>query len=125
MALIDSSTTLTQDEDNCLQCAIGMLFGIGDLSDVPHFIKEGEDWWIHFAMWLEENFGLEPFYIENDIGDGDYWHPAGKHITVGLSPRELHHACVYEGDELWYDPHPSQAGLRYERGVYLMHKVIR
>lgn len=111
--------SLTQDVDDCLRCAIATLFDL-PLCEVPHFILQGDEWWRFFELWCQR-LGVLPFYIENEMDDGSRWHPPGRHITVGRSPRDLHHAVVFDGEELLYDPHPSGAGLVEQRGVYLFH----
>jgi hypothetical protein len=65
-----------------------------------------------------------PFHVPYDeLGE---WHPPGRHITVGHSPRGVRHAVVYDGLEPIYDPtYPVGQGLVTVEGVYLMHRIER
>jgi hypothetical protein len=73
---------------------------------IPHFVADPSDeWGLRMREWFLER-GLHMV----DYPTGDVIAPEA-HVAGGPGPRGFQHSCVYAGDELVHDPHPSRGGL--------------
>lgn len=112
--------TITHDEPgdrlgNCVAACVAAFLDVS-LSDVPHFVEMGiyltrnkDDkvgWWAMLLGYMAAH-GYWPTELES-LRDAD----AGEVVFVaGRSVRGLPHQCLYRSGGLWFDPHPSRAGL--------------
>ena len=100
-------TTFGLGAGNCFAACVAAIFEVA-LEGLPNFCCE-DDWPANFDQWLHER-GLARLTV-NVTGGG--CPPNGAWgIAAGPSPRgEFLHACVYKGDKLVHDPHPSRDGM--------------
>ena len=101
---------------NCVAACVAEFLDL-PLSAVPHFVEYGiefsgdpddnSSWWALLTgfMWAK---GFTPVLLES-VNDA---HPEEIVFVSGPSPRGVSHQVLYRDGELWFDPHPSKAGLR-------------
>lgn len=121
---------------DCWRCCIAAILGL-PAEQVPHFLQEEldsratDDWKDcdqRTQLWLNQRgFVLARIsggYLCFDHAGQDALIPV---IKCGPSPRSRkmhqHHAVVYVGNEMVYDPHPSNAGLTAIMEQYLVVPV--
>lgn len=108
---------------NCLQAAIATLLD-KQLDEVPHFVADGDDWWMNLLAWMKANHYHLTYYAErfNDRLDYAPDHalsidhiselPSGKAvIATGLANRGFQHSVVWQAGSVVFDPHPSRSGF--------------
>ena len=100
-------TTFGRGAGNCFSACVASIFEVA-IDELPNFRCE-RGWPQNFDGWLRDR-GLARMTV-NVAGGG--WPPVGAWgIATGPSPRgEFLHACVYKGNELVHDPHPSRDGM--------------
>ena len=112
--------TITHDRPgdrvgNCVAACVAAFFDV-PLSEVPHFVELGicltrdkDDkaaWWAMLLGYMSAR-GYWPLDLDSP-SDAD----GGEVVFVsGRSVRGLAHQCLYRSGRLWFDPHPSRAGL--------------
>lgn len=114
-------------QGNCTQAAIATFMGM-TLDEVPDFNNTTEDaaeFWAAIEQWFW-NMGYSfDHYSGLHTWDGLY-------LAGGLSPRGVQHMVVYKDGELFWDPHPSRAGIDPVQSTWIIrpldpitHKVNR
>ena len=92
---------------NCFAACVASIFEV-PLDSLPNFCCE-EGWPANFEDWLHER-GLARMTVNTAGGGRVPFHAWG--IATGPSPRgDFLHSCVYRGDRMVHDPHPSRDGL--------------
>lgn len=106
---------------DCWRCCIAAVVGL-DASAVPHFLQmeldsRGNDFTNCDQLtqeWLNAR-GLAIARIHSYVNFDYMNHQQPAVIKCGPTPRSKtmhqHHAVVYVGDKLVYDPHPDNSGL--------------
>lgn len=93
-------------EGNCTQAAIATFMGL-PLSEVPDFNNTttgaGPFW-----QAIEDWFRDRGYQFEHH-GALHRW--SGMYLAGGNSPRGVEHMVVFKDGELYWDPHPSRAGI--------------
>jgi hypothetical protein len=111
-------------DDDCMRCCLAMTTGFS-YEDVPHFVAQypPDIWPVEMVRWLDVHGWT--VVVVHATGDGEllpsiYRAPMGTWIASGLSSRGRIHAVLYQGVEMLYDPHPSQAGLETITGATVL-----
>lgn len=113
-------TIFGPERGNCLQAAVASLFDL-PLDDVPHFIDEGNRWWIALQDWLRPR-GLHCVY--SSASSIEIAQP-GYYLMVGKSPRhDQAHVVIAKDGEMVHDPHPDGTGLEARLGEYIMAHIF-
>ena len=120
---------------DCWRCCIAAVLGI-PASDVPHFLKDdidsrGTDGWRdcddRTQQWLNERGFVLARVTGGYLGFDYLKNHVVPVIKCGPTPRSQkmhqHHAVVYLGDSMVYDPHPSSAGLTAVTDQFLLIKI--
>ena len=81
------------------------------LGEVPNF-TEGSAWFTDLALWLDENYDLEPVMLALEHDKGVQFFGSGFYIVMGDSARGTVHACVGKDSRILHDPHPSRSGVK-------------
>lgn len=97
---------------DCFRACLATVLGLRP-EFVPHFVAKPSSWWTDLGAWLGDR-GLAPFLLRrNGWASVDF--PPGFeeqiYVGSGVGPRGIRHSCVYRGDDLLHDPHPSREGL--------------
>jgi len=93
-------------DDDCLQASLATILGL-PLDAVPRFDEA--------AIPGKNQNGMARSWLKSigytmDVFNADR-HFAGMHIKCGTSLRGCGHASVYDGNELYHDPHPEGGGI--------------
>lgn len=107
---------------DCVRSAIASLLDTHP-SSVPHFYadyEEGEEVWDKYIIpWLEENYGLAPFFVpvsgEWSLSDALGWmgevNPDTYHMVFGQSPTPAKHVVIGYNGAIVHDPSWTNGGL--------------
>lgn len=100
---------------NCTQAAIATILGL-ELDQVPDFNNVFRDEPNH-VFWdsIDEFFASKgwDFSVCSALTC-----PPGIYLAAGPSPRGVRHMVVYRDGELFWDPHPSRAGISHVDSVW-------
>jgi hypothetical protein len=118
---------------DCWPCCIAAVLRV-PREDVPHFLAEdptGVAMDCDTQGWLYRKHSCLLVHVSGQSLEFPRWSnqniPVLPVITCGPSPRSqklgAHHAVVYVGHEMVYDPHPSRAGLTYIADQYIIVPV--
>lgn len=124
---------------DCWRCCIAAVLGL-PAENVPHFLlgedgKHNNNCDADTQKWLNER-GLLMFYASAVGGRTAIWFPRWSEskfplppiISCGPTDRSQgmgkHHAVVMVGNEVVYDPHPSEAGLTAITEQYLILRPV-
>lgn len=130
--LPDLVQTITHDQPghrlgNCFAACVAAYFDL-PLSEVPHFVEWGvwmandaSDRKLWFALFV--GFCAAKGLMPEDIESLDAALPGEVVFVAGRSPRGVAHQVLYRDGELWFDPHPSRAGLLFRTEVMALRPV--
>ncbi len=96
---------------DCFAACVASILDLS-LDEVPNFMEQPGDHWFTVALaWLNDR-GLTVEVKRGKEGCAVVCTPPGYWIGSGKSPRgDYHHAVVFRGDTMAYDPHPNREGL--------------
>lgn len=108
----------------CIACLLDM-----EPSEVPHFAALDGNWWANTQAWLMQR-GLALYqyaYMDDFEAQGI---SGCHHIITGPSPRDpenVRHSVIGMDGQVFWDPHPSRAGLHNEddRNTWYTTLLIR
>lgn len=128
--IIDQSREHDPENDikgDCMQAAVATLLGI-ELADVPDFthgllLADGDPvelmvFWRRFHYFFEQR-GLLAHRVVHSVNPP----PEALHLVDGMSPRGTMHMVVMRGRELFHDPHPSRAGIKFANSRYVITPI--
>lgn len=88
---------------NCMQACFASLLEL-PLDSVPHFALEKTGWFKAIYDFLA-TFNLSMYQTPKEMQINF------PHLVCGPSPRGISHMVIYNGNRLFFDPHPSRAGV--------------
>jgi hypothetical protein len=94
---------------DCMQCCVAMLLGL-EYQQVPDFISQ-EFFWDSFYGFIRGK-GFEPkerSFLRMKECPTEFCIMTGE--TVRTEKTGVKHSVIYRNGELFFDPHPSKAGL--------------
>lgn len=93
---------------DCVRACVCSILEL-PIEQVPHFVRwAGQDWANALVEWCEKH---EIFADWHNGVSSDHV----PYMLCGPSPRNGRHAVVAQNGLIIHDPHPSRAGLRFER----------
>lgn len=126
---------------DCWRCCIAAILGL-PAADVPHFMqgengKSNPECDADTQRWLNER-GYRMVYVPTLGGRESFRYPCYSEdveqtgwpyvICAGPTSRSKgigkHHAVVYCGNQMVYDPHPDNTGLTCITETYLIFKSL-
>ncbi len=109
-------------DGNCWSACLASILDV-DLADVPNFVGDDDDpnneWPDNCIEWLKERSYLLDWWRIGEGGDPSGWAIAG---GLARGRGDIRHACVFFNGQPWFDPHPSNAGLREIEEWYIIRK---
>jgi len=132
--LIDFANPNDRKAGDCWRCCVAAVVGV-PATEVPHFLQieldtRGTDRWKDCDRLTQEWLSEHGFAMARVCGylnfDYLYNKPQPAIIKCGPTPRSRkmhqHHAVVFIGDKMVYDPHPDNTGLTAVVDQYLIMK---
>lgn len=114
-------------EGDCMRACIAALLDL-PLAEVPHFAQldaDGEDnFWLLLAEFCRsKGYSFVSLAKAEFLWSDDVIY----HVMSGPSPRNPkgHHAVIGRNGRVYFDPHPSRAGLAGEPGEWRFGFLVR
>ena len=125
---IPKQTLLVENGEfgDCWRCCIAAIIG-REATNLPHWMRDAEHAEADTQRWLKERGWImieaAKMWVPQWHGDSHYWPFIVYGPTVRSKTSRDTHAVVKLGQEIVYDPHPSEAGLLAELGMYAIFSI--
>lgn len=107
--------------DNCFSTAVACIFDVA-VEDMQNFMFSGDnEWWEVCVSWCGER-GYTPLMFPLPTFEDLRNLPNSFCVVSGPAARGLDHAVVYRGEEMMWDPHPSDLGISSPNDVTVFVK---
>lgn len=111
---------------DCMRACLASLLDL-PISDVPHFAQIDADGQGYFWFGVTEFCRKQGYSFVTVKGSFVWAEDAIFHVIAGPSPRMagVHHAVIGRNGQVFFDPHPSRAGLAGDPSEWTFDFLVR